>query len=303
MAYKNLKTSVQNSIYQNSNKSITGNVMQNVLLAIISTMGDNSMFMGILTDSNKPTAVPDGKQFYIGYNNSTTPLSVDLTAVALGTLTITQTNIYLVYSNGGAWSAVDIASGIGGIVTDNSNSIDTIEGNVTSIQSNYDADMAALYQTCGIGLYAYQDFDADFPNVATNGRVFIDGVVASIVNEHLTIGHDKWMWFMPHDNYSQYGTSMADVWTDIAKTNNFGIFIPSGNVIQDYIVNQAWPVVGLEHFGLDPNGEWMLTYDSAHTRVMCYNAYYQFYHTALDGRVSFKLEGRADRADIMSHMA
>lgn len=298
--YDLLKNALQSNVYQNSNRAITGSVLQSVLTAFINTLGVGSNFMGILSASNKPTGVVDGKQFYIGYNNSTTPLSVDLTAVALGTLTITQTNIYLVYSNGGAWSAVDIASGIGGIVTDNSDSIDTIEGNVTSIQSNYDADMAALYQTCGIGLYAYQDFDADFPNVATNGRVFIDGVVASIVNEHLTIGHDKWMWFMPHDNY---GTSMADVWTNIAKTNNFGIFIPSGNVMQDYIVNQAWPVVGLEHFGLDPNGEWMLTYDSANTRVMCYNAYYQFYHTALDGRISFTLEARADRADIMTHMA
>jgi hypothetical protein len=68
--------------------------------------------MGILTDSNKPTSIPDGKQFYVGYNNSATALSVNLIAVGLGTLSITRTKIYVVYCDDNGWSAVDIASGI-----------------------------------------------------------------------------------------------------------------------------------------------------------------------------------------------
>lgn len=125
MAYSSLKNSVQGYIYQNSSKSITGNVLQSVLLSIITSMGDNSMFMGILTDSNKPSTTPEGKQFYIGYNSSATALSINLTAVGLGTLSITRGKIYVVYCDGSSWSAVDIASGLNALITSVSNSIPT----------------------------------------------------------------------------------------------------------------------------------------------------------------------------------
>ena len=67
--------------------------------------------------------MPDGKQFYIGYNNSATALSVDLTAVGLGTLSITRTKIYVVYCDDNGWAAVDIASGIATSIPTNVNQL------------------------------------------------------------------------------------------------------------------------------------------------------------------------------------
>ena len=38
-----LKTAIQNAIKQNGNEEITGNILQDVLLAIVSTLGDGSI--------------------------------------------------------------------------------------------------------------------------------------------------------------------------------------------------------------------------------------------------------------------
>ena len=121
--YDNLSTQLQNTIYTNASGDISGNVLRDQLIAFINTLGKGSNFMGILTDSNKPTSIPDGKQFYIGYNNSATALSVNLTAVGLGTLSITRTKIYVVYCDDNGWAAVDIARGIATSIPTNVNQL------------------------------------------------------------------------------------------------------------------------------------------------------------------------------------
>ncbi len=121
--YDILATRLQDTIYTNDSGNIKGNTLRDQLIAFINTLGKGSSFMGILTDSNKPTSIPDGKQFYIGYNNSATALSVNLTAVGLGTLSITRTKIYVVYCDDNGWSAVDIASGIATSIPTNVNQL------------------------------------------------------------------------------------------------------------------------------------------------------------------------------------
>ena len=117
--YDNLSTQLQQTIYNNSSGDIKGNTLQAQLISFINTLGKGSNFMGILTDSNKPTSLPDGKQFYIGYNNSSTAISVNLTAVGLGTLSITKSNLYIVYCDDTGWAAVDIAAGLASAITPN----------------------------------------------------------------------------------------------------------------------------------------------------------------------------------------
>ena len=121
--YDILSTRLQNTIYSNSSGDIKGNTLQTQLIAFINTLGKGSNFMGILTNSNKPTSLPDGKQFYIGYNNSATALSVNLTAVGLGTISITRNKIYVVYCDDNGWAAVDIASGISTSIPTNINQL------------------------------------------------------------------------------------------------------------------------------------------------------------------------------------
>ena len=125
--YDILATRLQDTIYTNNSGNIKGNTLRDQLIAFINTLGKGSNFMGILTNSNKPTSLPDGKQFYIGYNNSSTTLSVNLTAVGLGTLSITRNKIYVVYCDDNGWAAVDIASGISTSIPTNINQLDGYE--------------------------------------------------------------------------------------------------------------------------------------------------------------------------------
>ena len=62
--YEQLKQAVSNVIKSNGNQEITGAIMQNALLTIISTVGDNATFAGIATPTTNP-GTPDQNVFYI----------------------------------------------------------------------------------------------------------------------------------------------------------------------------------------------------------------------------------------------
>lgn len=57
--YEQLKSEVSNVIKTNGTQSITGQIMQNVLLTIISTIGENATFAGIAEPTTIP-GTPDG---------------------------------------------------------------------------------------------------------------------------------------------------------------------------------------------------------------------------------------------------
>lgn len=59
-----LKAAIAESIKNNSNQEITGQVLQNVLNSIVSSVGENSTFAGIATPATNPGA-PDGNVFYL----------------------------------------------------------------------------------------------------------------------------------------------------------------------------------------------------------------------------------------------
>lgn len=114
--YSNIKDSVQNAVYENNVGAVTGTSMQVLLTEIINSVGLNSNFMGFLSAGNKPSASVDEKQFYVGCNESTMALSIDLSAVNLGTLTINKSNIYIVYSDASGWQKKDVAAGIASLI-------------------------------------------------------------------------------------------------------------------------------------------------------------------------------------------
>ena len=62
--YKQLKEAISDVIKTNGNQEITGAILQNVLLSIISTIGENATFAGIATPKTNPRT-PDGNVFYI----------------------------------------------------------------------------------------------------------------------------------------------------------------------------------------------------------------------------------------------
>lgn len=68
--YEELKQAVSNVIKSNGNQEITGAILQNALLSIISTVGRNATFAGIATPTTNP-GTPDQNIFYIASDNGT----------------------------------------------------------------------------------------------------------------------------------------------------------------------------------------------------------------------------------------
>lgn len=67
-SYEELKQAVADVIKSNGNQEITGAIMQNALLSIISTVGSNATFAGIATPDTNP-GTPDQNVFYIASEN------------------------------------------------------------------------------------------------------------------------------------------------------------------------------------------------------------------------------------------
>lgn len=68
--YKQLKQAISDVIKTNGNQEITGAIMQNALLSIISTVGSNATFAGIATPDTNP-GTPDQNVFYIASQDGT----------------------------------------------------------------------------------------------------------------------------------------------------------------------------------------------------------------------------------------
>lgn len=66
--YEELKQAVSNVIKTNGNQEITGAIMQNTLLTIISTVGNNATFAGIATPETNP-GTPDQNVFWLASCN------------------------------------------------------------------------------------------------------------------------------------------------------------------------------------------------------------------------------------------
>ena len=62
--YEQLKQAISDVIKTNGNQEITGAIMQNTLLSIISTVGSNATFAGIATPETNP-GTPDQNTFYL----------------------------------------------------------------------------------------------------------------------------------------------------------------------------------------------------------------------------------------------
>lgn len=64
--WSDLKAAIANIIKTNGNQEITGQVLQNVLNNIISSVGENASFVDVATPTTNP-GTPDGNVFYIAY--------------------------------------------------------------------------------------------------------------------------------------------------------------------------------------------------------------------------------------------
>lgn len=95
--YQELKNAVTDVIKTNGNQEITGQVMQNVLLSIINSIGNNYQYAGEAKADTNP-GTPDGNVFYI----TTTPGSY----INFNNIEVKENEFAVLYNQAnGAWSA------------------------------------------------------------------------------------------------------------------------------------------------------------------------------------------------------
>ena len=101
--YEQLKQAVSNVIKTNGTQSITGQVLQNTLLTMINSLGDNYQFVGVATTATNP-GTPDQNVFY---------LAGEGTYVNFSNLTIEVGQLGVLKWNG-TWSKQTLEIGAGG---------------------------------------------------------------------------------------------------------------------------------------------------------------------------------------------
>lgn len=97
--YEQLKQAISNVVKTNGNQEITGKIMQNALLSIISTVGSNATFAGVAIPTTNP-GTPDANVFYMASTIGTYP--------NFNALKIVDEEIAIFSNNGNVWKKYSI---------------------------------------------------------------------------------------------------------------------------------------------------------------------------------------------------
>lgn len=111
--YETIKNSVESSIYTNSSNLITGNLLQQVLVSVIESVGANSGFMGLAV-SGSGTAVDAGdvKSWLLCVNNTSNTISYP--RYIPGTTTnLSAGGVAIIYNIGNGWEWRNICGNVG----------------------------------------------------------------------------------------------------------------------------------------------------------------------------------------------
>lgn len=121
--YEQLKQTVSNVIKTNGTQAITGQVLQNTLLTMINSLGNNYQFVGIATTTTNP-GTPDQNVFYLA-GEGTYPNFSNLT-IEIGQLGVLKWN--------GTWSkqTLEIGSGGGNMILEWNTDVETTRKQVVS---------------------------------------------------------------------------------------------------------------------------------------------------------------------------
>lgn len=182
--WSNLATAVAAVIRANGNHEITGQVLQNVLLNIISNLGNFASFAGMATPSTNP-GTPDGPVYYFATQAGT--------YTNFGALVL-DGSCYILYWNGMVWSSTKIGLPTTAEVTSAMNSLITAESAArqqadTSLQSAIAAEATRATgkeQELESAIYETEDRLIETrENAASSLPIFpTDGSVNNIVQGH-----------------------------------------------------------------------------------------------------------------------
>ena len=98
--YSELIATINDQIKANGNQEITGPVLNSVLQAMVSALGEGYQFMGVATPGTNP-GTPDGKVFYIATEPGTYSNFNNI---------VNDGNVVALYNTASGWTSIDIGS-------------------------------------------------------------------------------------------------------------------------------------------------------------------------------------------------
>lgn len=150
--WTNLKTAIANVIKTNGRQEITGQLLQNVLNNIVSSVGANATFVGIATPTTNP-GTPDGPVFYIAGAG---------TYVNFNNITIGKGQLCILKWYSGSWSKE--------LMTEINNSYTSISGVLNLTLSTCMSSVKSMKEN-ELRLYIAGDSNGDYP--AKNGDKYV----------------------------------------------------------------------------------------------------------------------------------
>lgn len=177
--YEELKQAISNVIKTNGNQEITGRIMQNALLTIISTIGDNATFAGIATPNTNP-GTPDQNVFWIATENGE---YVNFDAQVIynePSLFVNENGSWVKKSLGIPNNMVNYISGSENFFTDSrfvNAAINKaiIQRDISTIKVNYGTQNDVLFTINGTKSFYYKD------NIPNHFTVSINGGLNSLI--------------------------------------------------------------------------------------------------------------------------
>lgn len=98
-----LKSAIANAIKTNGNQEITGQLLQNVLNNIVSSVGENATFAGIATPTTNP-GNPDGPVFYLAVQSGQ--------YANFGSINLYRSGLTALYNQGDIWRSASVWSSV-----------------------------------------------------------------------------------------------------------------------------------------------------------------------------------------------
>lgn len=197
-----LKSAIADAIKNNGNQEITGQVLQNVLNSIVSSVGENATFAGVATPTTNP-GVPDGPVFYIASEEGTysnfggIELENGLHILSFSeNIWSKKTILTLVHELGDSQTAAMSQQGVTNAMINNVNIV-TVEGNASSNQDN------RLYCKIKKGNKIKLMLTSDDGGTFTGGIVwgYVNSSGQNVLNQISSSGIDKYTseYTMPED--------------------------------------------------------------------------------------------------------
>lgn len=121
--YQSLKTGIQNAIKTNGNNEITGQLLQQRLLAMIDSLGVGYQYMGVATPSTNPGTL-DQRVFYIAKDKGTYS--------NFGGLSVTENDIVILYYDS-TWRKAATGIARNASITELTTAIGTLSANIGNL--------------------------------------------------------------------------------------------------------------------------------------------------------------------------